>query len=101
MPFKLISQCPVCGRQYSKESARQFANKNKAQFIHLGCDGCKSNFMAVVMILGTGISTLGMVTDLGFEDAKRLYEQAPLSVDDVIEGYKNIKHKDFFNQLFV
>lgn len=88
--FALISQCPVCNHKYESKAASLFANRDNAQFIHITCENCGSYFMAMMMTLGKGVSTVGMITDLSLFDAKRLHKTPPLSIDDLIEGHKII-----------
>lgn len=99
--LKLISQCPICSHDYKTEPAKLFANKKNAQFVHITCDSCKISFMAIIMLLGKGISTVGMVTDLNFEDAKRLYGNSPITIDQVIEAHKLFKTPDLEKFLLV
>jgi len=86
--LKMISNCPVCGHSYSLKKAKLFINKESAQLVHVTCGKCKGYFMAMVVVLGKGISTVGMVTDLSYKDMKRLHEIRPIEIDEVIEGYE-------------
>lgn len=92
--LKLISHCPVCGRDYKSEG-RLFINQNEARFIHFTCDHCRSHFMAMVMMMPKGMSTVGMVTDLNLKDVQKLYKMSPLTIDETIEGHKMINSLDF------
>ena len=70
--LRLISRCPICNGNYVAEQAKVFARHETATLIHLTCDSCKSNFVAMILTLGQGLSSVGMVTDLNFEDEFRL-----------------------------
>ncbi len=94
--LKLISHCPVCGHNYKVETAKVFANKSKAKFVHFTCGHCQSHFMAMIMTMSKGMSTVGMVTDLSFKDVKKLHKMSPLTIDETIEAHKFINSPDFF-----
>lgn len=96
--LKLISHCPVCGRDY-KSAGKLFINESDARFVHFTCASCQSHFMAMVMMMPKGMSTVGMITDLNFKDIQKLYKLSPLTIDETIEGHKTLNSPDFYNNL--
>jgi hypothetical protein len=112
--LKLISHCPVCGRDYKSEAAKLFdltkscqaasvevrcINESDARFVHFTCAHCQSHFMAMVMMMPKGISTVGMVTDLNLKDVQKLYKMSPLTIDETIEAHKFINSSNFNKNL--
>ena len=100
--LKFMGKCPLCGTAYDAVTAKLFAKKEGANLIHITCFKCKSAFMAIIMTFGQGISSVGMITDLNYEDAKKMYGRDPLTVDEVIEGYQFLQitqKEDFLNYL--
>lgn len=97
--LKFIGKCPLCGVAYNTATAKLFAKKDGANLVHLTCGKCKSAFMAMIMTFGQGISSVGMVTDLSFEDAKKMYSIEPLTINEVIEGYQFLQKENFINYL--
>lgn len=93
--LKLISHCPVCGKDYKAEAGKLFKNESDARFIHFTCNHCKSHFMAMVMVMPKGTSTVGMVTDLSLKDVEKLHKMLPISVDEAIEAHKFINGPGF------
>lgn len=93
--LKLISRCPVCSHDYQSEAIRLFASGGEAKFVHFTCGSCNGYFMAMIMNISKGVSTVGMITDLSFEDLKKLHKISPLTVDETIEGYQFINSSDF------
>jgi len=89
--LKFIGQCPICKAKYENDKARLFAKKESANLIHITCGACASNFIAMIVTMGQAISSVGVITDLNFEDAKKIYKTHPVSVDEIIEGYQFIK----------
>ncbi len=97
--LKLISQCPVCNRDYQSEAIKLFASGSEAKFVHFTCGSCQTYFVAMVMTLAKGISTVGMITDLSFQDVQKLYTMPPLTIDEMIEGRQFINSVDFITAI--
>lgn len=102
--LKFISNCPVCKTEYKPEAVKLLNNENnvpsqvaqdESRFVHFTCHNCKTNFMAMVMMISKGISTVGMITDLNFTDVEKLYKMPPLTVDELIEARQFINSKNF------
>ncbi len=89
--LKFIGHCPICNHRYEENRAKLFAKQDAANLVHITCGKCSSNFIAMIVIMGQGLSSVGMVTDLNFNDAKQLYKTAPLTVDEIISGYQFIQ----------
>ncbi|MDO8625925.1 MAG: hypothetical protein Q7K39_00500 [Candidatus Magasanikbacteria bacterium] len=97
--LKIISRCPVCSTIYNQEDARSFAYEEKAALVHLTCRHCQGFFLAMVVKLGVGLSSVGMVTDLNYIDLKRLHAAGTIEIDELIEGAVSIKNPDFINKI--
>ena len=97
--LKLISHCPVCGKDYKAEAGKLLKNESEARFVHFTCHHCQSNFMAMVMMMPTGTSTVGMVTDLSLKDVEKLHKMSPITVDEAIEAHKMLHSPDFYSKL--
>ncbi|HLD60671.1 MAG TPA: hypothetical protein VJA27_00875 [Patescibacteria group bacterium] len=95
--LKFISSCPVCNTSYNTDEARLFAKTETATLVHIACPSCNSFFMAMILTLGQGLSSLGIVTDLSYEDAKRLHRGTPLTIDEVIESHEKIHSTHFID----
>lgn len=85
--LKLINRCPACSTAYDTREARLFQKTERATLLHLTCTGCQSFFIAMVVKIGAGMGSLGMITDLSFDDIKRLYRTPEISTDELIAGY--------------
>lgn len=92
--LKFIGHCPICNQRYEENRAKLFAKRETANLVHITCGKCASNFIAMIVMLGQGLSSVGMVTDLSFEDAQKMYKTAPITVDEIIGGYQ------FFQKTF-
>ncbi len=97
--LKFVGSCPVCHREYDPEAARLFAKNNNANMVHINCGHCKSAMMFMIMVLGQGLSSVGMLTDLSFDDARKLYGAEAMTLDEVLEGYQFINNNQFLSKL--
>lgn len=89
--LKFINHCPVCGSIYNTKNAKLFARQDHASLIHISCVKCASNFIAMVVEIGHGLSSVGIVSDLDFNDAERFCRIGPIEADEMIEGFRQIR----------
>jgi hypothetical protein len=97
--LKFISKCPVCSVAYNTEEARLFAENDHASLVHLTCVSCKSFFVTMILSLGQGLSSVGMVTDLNFEDVKKVHRADPITLDEMLAGYTQIENINFITKI--
>lgn len=97
---QLFNRCPVCNADYDQTEARTLGKAEQARLIHLTCPHCGSFFMALWVVLGQGLSSLGLVTDLSFTDLKRLQRALPITTDELIASYQELQQTDFAAALF-
>ena len=99
--LRQISVCPVCGGDYGKNRARLFAAKANANLAHINCEKCNSNFIAMILLMNNGISSVGMVSDLTLQDAEKIHHRPVIDVDEVLEHHIliNFDSKKFLNTL--
>lgn len=95
--LKYMGRCPACQKEYPAGQAKVFAREDAAGMIHLTCPSCYNSFLAVIAVGTRGVSTVGMVTDLTYEDAQRIFRSEPVSIDEILEGRDLIKNKYFNN----
>ncbi len=99
--LKFINKCPICSSSYTPEQATLFGKNEAASLVHLTCQKCQSYFVAMILMLGQGFSSVGMVTDLSLEDARRLYKAEPITMNEAISGFQVIQNKHLFNSLIL
>ncbi len=97
--LKFITSCPVCAHAYKANSVNVFAEHDGVHAVHTVCPSCQSNFIAMIMTVGQGMSTVGMVTDLSLTDAKRLYAKEPFTTDDIIDTHEHLQTVEFLQTL--
>jgi len=88
---KLISYCPLCESSYNPREARVLGEKDDSHLLHIQCGNCANAIIALVLISSVGVSSVGLVTDLGYDEVNRFKEAASVSTDDVIETHHLLK----------
>lgn len=85
--------CPVCGEQYLRGSAKTVTTNSKALLIHIRCHYCMSATLAMVTKndRGGSVVTMGMLTDLSYQEAAEIAHKQPITVDEVLDIYKSFK----------
>ena len=89
--LEIITRCPICATTFEAQNARlvhRGANTNK---VHLTCKKCQSYALVVISVLAHGISSVGMITDLNYNDVARLQHEDAISTDELIETYEFLK----------
>lgn len=83
--IKLISYCPLCETSYSPQAAQVLGEKEDSHLLHIQCGQCSNAIIALVLISSAGISSIGLVTDLIFDEVDRFKKTESVTTDDVIE----------------
>ena len=99
---QLISYCPLCAMSYNPQEARILGEKEDSHLLHIQCGNCSNAIIALVLISSVGVSSVGLVTDLSFDDVLRFKNARPISTDDVIEVHDALQNEEmFFKALMV
>lgn len=85
--------CAVCGEQYLRGSAKTLTTNNKTLLIHIRCHHCMSATLAMVTKndKGGSVATMGMLTDLSYQEAVEMLHKQPITIDEVLDMYKSFK----------
>jgi hypothetical protein len=99
--LKFINRCPICSSLYDTNDAKLFSRNETATLVHLTCNKCSSYFVAMVLLMGQGVSSVGMITDLSFDDVKRLYNTQPFTTDEIIDAHEEMQTNTFIHSLII
>jgi hypothetical protein len=88
---KLISYCPICEASYDPKEAKLLGAKHASHLMHVQCGNCLNAILALVLMSSAGVSSVGLVTDLGAEEVDLFKESPPVSTDDVIETHRLLR----------
>ena len=82
--LKIVSHCPLCQTRHNNIEARILGEDGETHLLHLTCRKCRNSILALVLVNQTGVSSVGLITDLTFEDVVRFRHKSKITVDDVI-----------------
>ncbi|MFZ2189176.1 MAG: hypothetical protein WA057_05030 [Candidatus Magasanikiibacteriota bacterium] len=89
--IKLLQQCPICKGQYDAKQAKVVEERGEANLIHITCPHCSNSILAVIVVSQIGMSSVGMMTDLGENDVKRLRNKNSISEDELLDFHSLLK----------
>ena len=87
----LLMKCSICGKKYGEKSIKIVQSKKDAILVHVNCNFCQSSSLAVInkgMQNNDSIVTLGILTDLDYEEACSVLKREPISSDEVLDLYE-------------
>ena len=87
----VLAHCPVCHVLYPLERVQMLHEHGASRVFHCSCASCGNAIMAVVMETESGVSSMGMVTDLEVQDAVRFYDVLPISADDCVVFHRSLE----------
>lgn len=91
--MRLMRQCPLCQTDYQYDKLHHIEEDAGAHLVHVTCMTCSTHLLAIIMMTGFGMSSVGMVTDLGAGDVRRLQSASPLTADDILNMYEALHTK--------
>ena len=97
--LKLVSFCPVCETRYNPMEARLLGEQGETHFLHVQCRKCQHSILAIVLVNQVGASSVGLLTDLSYDDVVRVKSGAWVSVDDVIEVHRLFQSANWEREL--
>ncbi len=97
--LKLVSFCPVCETRYNSMEARMLGEQGQTQLLHVKCRKCMNSILALVLVNQVGASSVGLLTDLSYEDVLRFRSDKAIELDDVIEVHRWIESSGWEEEL--
>ena len=67
---------------------RILGDNGESRLLHLRCQKCSSSILALVLMSPGGVSSVGLLTDLSFEDVRRFKSGNSVNTDDVIKVHE-------------
>lgn len=89
-----LTKCPLCGKKYQYGRTILLEEADERTTFHLTCDSCKTAILVFLSVGKLGVVSVGMITDLCREEAKRLFGQEAVSANQVIEVHEFLKKFD-------
>ena len=91
---KLVSYCPLCEASYNPEEAKVLGENHDSHLMHIRCGNCSNAVLALVLVSGVGVSSVGMVTDLAHDEVDRFKQGDSVSTDDVIDMHRMLVNQN-------
>ncbi len=101
--LRLVSYCPLCETEFNPMEARILGEKGETSLVHVKCQACKNAMLALILVSKAGVSSVGLVTDLSFEDVVKFRKKNRISIDDVLAFHESLEKSSelFFSSLNV
>ncbi|NQV89856.1 hypothetical protein HQ487_00440 [Candidatus Uhrbacteria bacterium] len=97
--LKLVSFCPVCDTRYNPMEARILEQEGETHLLHVQCRKCEHSILALVLVNRVGASSVGLLTDLSYEDVLRLKTARSVTIDDVMDVHSAFETNHWEDQL--
>ncbi len=83
--LRLVSYCPVCETRYNPMEAKLLGEEGETRLLHVRCRKCHHSILALVLVNQVGASSVGVLTDLIFDDVLKFKSNRIVSINDVID----------------
>lgn len=87
-----LIRCPVCNKKYEPAKMIVLDEDAKRTTLHLTCDDCGASTLVFVSMGQFGVVSLGMLTDLEQNEARKVFQGEAISSDQVIEVHQFLKN---------
>lgn len=97
--IRIVSFCPLCETKFQIKRAKVIEENEDGQLLHMTCSKCKTSILAVINLTQTGLTTMGVVSDLASDEVQRYQSVEEIEADELLNFYRGMK-KDPFKELF-
>lgn len=95
--FMIMKECLVCKSKLTDKNIQVVAEENISYTLHLQCHKCSNALLILASVSEIGVGIVGMMSDLTFEDAKKMHKKEVIDEDFLLDAYQ-ILHKISFNK---
>ena len=85
--LKMVTSCPVCKTTVDSLNARIVETYQDAHLVHITCKKCRNTLLAVVALSANETQSVGLVTDLSYEDVLRFSNAQAVVIEDVMSTH--------------
>lgn len=68
--------------------ARVLREDGETHLLHVRCRSCANAILALVLVTKAGVSSVGLVTDLSYDDVMKFHRETRVSIDDVVSVHQ-------------
>lgn len=82
-----LVNCGICDELYQAGNAKVVGSRNNSLVVHIHCDNCQSSTLTIISKSPTGenIITMGMLTDLDYEEAVESMVMKAIDANEVLD----------------
>ena len=79
--------------------AQVLGEEGESHLLHVRCRRCEHAMLALVLVTKTGVSSVGLATDLSYNDVVKFQAGGSVSIDDVMEAHKGFESGEILRKL--
>jgi hypothetical protein len=87
-----IIYCPLCNKEYCPVSLQVVDQAAETILAHSNCPACEGSILSLLYKDFLGITLLGLVTDMNYEDALKLKNAEAVDSDEVLSLFEQLSH---------
>lgn len=96
---KMAAYCPLCDADLNPVQAKIVEGKDDLHLVHIQCNKCKGFILALVLRTANGLTSIGLITDLNFNDVYKFKNSDRLSADEIIKLHKYFNKKNLVKEI--
>ena len=81
--------------------AKMLGEDGETRLLHVQCRKCQNSILALILVNNVGASSVGLLTDLSYEDVLRFRSNKQVTINDVIEIHDVMEQNSWQNVLNV
>lgn len=90
----VLARCAVCQSDFEQNDIITLEDQDQKTTFHVTCHKCGTSSIIFISMSQSGVTGLGVATDLNKEEAVRMFGRDAVSADEVIDMYQIIsRHK--------
>ncbi len=79
--------------------AQVLGEDGDTHLLHVRCRRCANAMLALVLVTKAGVSSVGLVTDLSFDDVVKFQSGGSVSIDDVMTVHQGLENGEILRKL--
>ncbi len=92
--IRLDGRCPICDTTYDFRRLKILAERDQNLLTYIDCGHCGGAIVSILTISPSGMSALGLLTDLSSEEVLTADARQPVTADDVLTFHSYLDQDD-------
>ncbi len=97
--LRVISMCPSCNARDNFVETHLVGKRGNSLLLHIKCKQCFCTVLAIASISNQGVASVGIRTDLSYDDVLRFREVNSVTTDDVLATHELVNMQNFLSNL--